>query len=212
MAKETTTDKDLSFEERQLRIQERQLAIQEAQIEEMRVSNKIATKQEEQTRSKNNGRPPLVSAFNPRGDKDYPMPELKFDVMAPWPLTKGKYHPLTDEEVRLMNRLIVPFDFTLELLDGSTVRGTIIAQKHAVSGVVEKIAFMGPRDTASGHYSSLYTKELKPSIPSLVSVLHQILDQQGVDYSDVLSMKEIARRIALPEAHADHLAVSVGQV
>lgn len=198
-------EKELSFEERQLRIQERQLALQEE-------ANKIAKAQADQTKPKQNSRPPLTSAFNPQGEKDFPMPPLAFDVLAPWPLSKGKYHTLTVEEVHLMNRLPVPCDFTLTLLDESTIRGSIIAQKHAVSGQVEKIAFMGPRDAEAGVYTSLFSKERKSSIPSMVNMLRQILDQHDVDYSDVLTMKEMQRRIALPDDDPKHLAVSVGQV
>lgn len=211
MAKDKPVE-EMTLEERVIRIQERQLAIQEAQVEEAKKANAIAVKQAEQTKPKENSRPPLTSEFNPRGEKDFPRPELAFDVLAPWPMSKGKFHALTDEEVRLMNRIPAPCDFTLELLDESTVRGSVIAQKHMVTGKIEKIAFMGPRDAEAGVYTSLYSKERKSAIPSLVNVLHQILDQHNVDYSDILPMKEIKRRILLPDDHADHLAVSVGQV
>lgn len=171
----------------------------------------IQREQLKQTKAKSNTRGPEISAFNPLGEKDFPMEALKFDVLAPWQMQKGRFHPLTIEEVRLMNLVQAPSDVVLELLDETSVRCSIIAQKNMVSGVIERIAFMGPKDAEGGMYTSLFTKERKALIPSMVKLLHQVLDQQGVDYDDILTMKQIKTRIALPADHPQHLAQSVGE-
>lgn len=171
----------------------------------------IQREQLKQTRQKNNLQPPNISAFNPRGEKDYPMPHLAFDVLAPWPMQKGKYHPLTVEEVTLMNRVQAPSEVVIDLRDDTTVRCSIIATKNSATGKIERIAFMGARDSESNQYVTLYSKERRHEMPTMVPFLHQVLDQQGIDYSDVLTMKELHQRIALPSDHPQYLPVSIGE-
>lgn len=206
MAKEP---KEMTLEERQIAILERQLAIQEQQADNQRESNRLAAEQAKQTRQPNK-RGPEISVFNPQGNKDYPMPELAFDVLAPWPMSKGKFHPLTVEEVKLMNR-VKPGEVKLSLLDDTTVPCSIIARKNGTTGQIEMIAFMGARDSDNNGYVTLFSKERRHQIPTMVKLLHQVLDQQGTDYSDILTMAQIHKRIALPENHPEHLPVSVGE-
>ena len=180
-------------------------------LETRKGDQEIQREQLKQTKKPSNVRGPEISAFNPRGEKDYPMEALAFEVMAPWQLSKGRNHGLTAEEVALMNRVQAPSEVTIELLDDSVVRAAIIAQKNIISGAIERIAFMGPRDAEGGMYTSLYTKDRKSQMPSMVKMLHQVLDQQGVDYSDIPTMAQIKQRIALPVEDPKHLAVSVGE-
>ena len=70
---------------------------------------------------------------------------------------------------------------------------------------------MGARDADSNSYVTLFSKERRHEIPSMIDLLHQVLDQQGTDYSDVLTMKQIKTRIALPDGDPDRLLVSVGE-
>lgn len=206
MAKEP---KEMTLEERQIAILERQLAIQEQQADNQRESNRLAAEQAKQTRQPNK-RGPEISVFNPQGNKDYPMPELAFDVLAPWPMSKGKFHPLTVEEVTLMN-LVKPGEVKLSLLDDTTVPCSIIASKNGTTGQIERIAFMGARDADNNGYVTLFSKERRHQIPTMINLLHQILDQQGTDYSEILTMKQINARIALPEGDPNRLPVSVGE-
>lgn len=171
----------------------------------------IAREQLKQTRPKSNMQPPQISEFNPRGEKDYPMPALAFDVLAPWPMQKGKYHPLTVEEVTLMNRVQAPGECVIELRDNTTVRCSIIATKNAATGRTERIAFMGARDSESNQYVTLYSKERRHEMPTMIPFLHQVLDQQGTDYSDIMTVKKMKQRIALPADDPKHLLVSVGE-
>lgn len=179
-------------------------------IEMQRGNQEVQREQLKQTRNKNNARAPEVSVYNPQGQKDYPMPELACEVLMPWPL-RPTQHGLTYEEVELMNR-IKPGEYVLELLDGTMVQACILGTKNTITGKIERLAFMGQRDDESGHYSTLYSKERRNAFPSMVATLKQILGQMpGVDYSDVLSMKERAARVKLPAADPKHLPVSVGE-
>ena len=170
----------------------------------------IQREQLKQTKPPSNKRGPDASVFNPQGQKDHPMPALAFDVLAPWPMSKGNYHPLTSEEVQLMNR-VVPGDCVLELTDESEIRCSIIATKNMNSGVIERLAFMGARDPESNSYVTLFSKERRHLMPSMVKILRSILEQQSTDYSDVLTMAQIHTRIALPADNPQHLPVSVGE-
>ena len=170
----------------------------------------IAREQLKQTRPKSNLQPPNISVFNPRGEKDFPMPALAFDVLAPWPMSKGKYHPMTVEEVTLMNR-VRPGEVTLLLRDDTTVACSIIATKNATTQKLERIAFMGARDSENNGYVTLFSKERRHEMPSMVQLLHQVLEQQGTDYTDILTMKELNARIALPADDPKHLPVSFGE-
>lgn len=178
----------------------------------------IAREQLKQTRKPSLQRPHEISEFNPRGQKDFPMPDLKCEVLMPWPLRKGFLHGLTREEVELMN-LIEPGEYVISLLDGTQVQCCVLGTRNTISRKVERLAFMGTRDEESGHYSTLYSKDRRNAFPSMVATLREILDQKdiergneaGVSYAHIMTMKEEHRRIALPTGHKDHLAVSVGE-
>lgn len=200
----------LSMEERMMAFQERQLAIQEAQLEAQKTSQEVQRAQLKQTRKRSNEQGPDASVYNPRGQKDYPMPDLACEVLMPWPLRPGFMHGLTREEVLLMN-MVRPGEYVLELLDGTPVQCCVLGTKNSITGKIERLAFMGQRDAESNTYSTLFSKERRTSFPSMVNTLKQILDQQGVDYSDVMSMKEELARIKLPETDPKHLPISVGE-
>lgn len=177
----------------------------------------LQREQLKQTRKKSNDVGPDRSVFNPRGQKDYPMPDLKCEVLMPWPLRKGFMHGLTREEVELMN-LIEPGEYVISLLDGTDVQCCVLGTRNTLTRKVERLAFMGTRDEESGHYSTLYSKERRNAFPSMVATLREILDQKGTSYAHIMTMKEENRRIALPPFLADgktpnpdHLSVSQGE-
>ena len=179
-------------------------------LESRKVDQDLNRQSLKQSKPPSNKRAPEISVFNPQGQKDYPMPDLAFDVLAPWPMMKGRYHPLTIEEVRLMN-MVKPGDVIIELTDDTTVHCSIIATKNMTSGKIERIAFMGARDPDTNGYSTLFSKERRHLMPSMLKFLKQVLDQQGADYSGVPTIAQIAQRIALPVDHPEHLPVSVGE-
>lgn len=175
-----------------------------------RDQQQIQREQLKQTKPPSNKRGPDASVFNPRGQKDFPMPPLAFDVLAPWPSSKGNYHPFTSEEVQLLNRVKLG-ECLLDLNDESQVRCNIIGTVNTSTGKTERIAFMGPRDPDSNSYQTLFSKERWRSFYSMTRILHQVLDQQKTDYSDIMTMKEIDTRMHLPETDPDFLSVSVGE-
>jgi len=179
-------------------------------LESRKVDQDLNRQALKQSRPPSNKRGPEISAFNPQGQKDYPMPDLAFDVLAPWPMTKGRYHPLTVEEVTLMNR-VRPGEVIIELSDDTSVHCSIIATKNMTTGKIERIAFMGARDPDTNGYSTLFSKERRHLMPSMLKILHQVLDQQSTDYSDVPTMAQIVKRIALPVDDPQHLPVSIGE-
>lgn len=188
----------LRFQERQLEIQERQLKVQEA-------ATGIQAAQLKQTAPKSNAAGPKISVFNLRGEKDFPMPQLKCEVIAPFPSTPT-LHAYTREEVELLN-LLEPGVYQVELTDQSVVALNVVGTKNSQSGALERMEFVGMYDEATRGYAAFYTSERKQIIPPLATMLRQML---GGDASDVLTMKEEAARIKLPVDHKDHLAISVG--
>lgn len=179
-------------------------------IEIQRGNQEVSREQLKQTKNRNNAQPPLISVYNPQGEKDFPMPKLEREVLMPWSERPG-IHTLTWEEVELMN-MIRPGEYVVELLDGTPVQVCVLGTKNTITGKLERIAFMGERDPESNQYSTLFSKERRNAFPAIPAFLKQILDQQPeADYSGVLTMKERARRVALPVDHKDRLPVSVGE-
>ncbi len=185
-------EQELSLDERLLRIQERQLALQEGQL-------LVQQQQLKQTAKKSNTQGPKISVFNPRGEKDYPMPRLKCEVYAPWKMSP-EIHSLDREEVELFN-LLEPGDYTIELTDGSSARVCVVGVRNSNTGALEKLSLLGPKDD-TGLHGALFTNENKQTFPPLRSMLRQMIGQPAVQ---VLSMKK-----ELAQVHAGQLAVSVG--
>ncbi len=181
-------------------------------IEIQAAAQTVQTEQLRQTRQKNNARAPEISVFNPQGQKDYPMPVLQCEVLMPWPLRASDMNGgLTYEEVELMNK-IKPGEYVLELLDGTAVQCCVLGTKNSISGKIERLAFMGQFDAEARNYSTLFSKERRNIMPSMVNTLKQIIDQMpDANYDDVMSMKERTRRTHLPASDPKHLPVSVGE-
>ncbi len=83
-----------------------------------------------------NSEVPKISAFNLRGDKDFPRPDLKCPMFIPYPAYRDD---LTREEIELLN-LLEPGDYPIELNDGMmvtmTVTETLNLDKKGVSRMV----------------------------------------------------------------------------
>lgn len=201
----TDDEKDLTLEERQLRFQERQL-----ELEERRLANEERTlalqeaalgvqkAQLKQTAPKSLQQPPHISPYNLRGQKDFPMPRLKCAIYAPWkidPNLQESSPQLTREESELFN-LLNPGVHTVKMNDGSRAACTVVGITNQENGRLEQLSLMGKKDPDSNQYSTFFTKENRSSTPSMVLILRQLLDQQGVDHSHVISMEEEERLIA----------------
>jgi hypothetical protein len=73
-----------------------------------------------------NAFPPMLSTYNPRGDKDFPRPPLKCPMLIPWPVEADAH---TREEIQLLN-LLEPGEFMITRTDRSKVKLTVtIARK-----------------------------------------------------------------------------------
>jgi hypothetical protein len=152
---------------------------------------------------------PKVSVYNPRGQKDFPMPALKCECYAPFQLTPSlqESSPSLDrEEVELFN-LLEPGDYQVQLADESWIPVCVVGTRNTVSGQLEKIGLMGPRDSDTGHYTALFTSSNKQTFPPFKKMLRQILGEKA---DAVMPMGEERRRIALPETDPQHFPISVG--
>jgi hypothetical protein len=205
MAKEHDELKNLTVEERMLRFQERQLEIQERQLAVQEAAVGVQKAQVKQTAPKSLQQGPKISVFNPRGEKDFPVPPLKCEILAPWQ-AKPEFHGFDREEVELLN-LLEPGESLVEMGDGSVITVHVVGVRNGQHGKLESLTLCGAYDAETKHYAALFTKENKQLFPAFRVMLRQMIGERA---AAVMPMREEVRRIALPEGDADRLEVSVG--
>jgi hypothetical protein len=133
-----------------------------------------------------------ISAFNPRGEKDFPMPPLKCEIRAPWSIHPA-FHGLDREEVELFNRLEAG-EYDVELNDGTVARVYVKARINEITEKLERLDMeTAPR----------WTNENKSLFPAMRVMLRSML---GDGAAGVMTMATEHRKIAAKE-----LAVSVGE-
>lgn len=198
MAKDWKPEKDPTDEVTMAQVLDRM-----AQI--MASNQAVQQAQLKQTAPRSNTQPPLISAYNPRGQKDFAMPELKCEIEAAFPMTPT-LHALDREEVELFN-LLEPGEFVIAMIDDTQQPVNIIGQKNAITGKWEKLALRGLRDPDTGKYVALFTHTNKQTFPPMRVFLRQILGEKA---NGVLPIKEEIRRTKLPAEDADRLPVSLG--
>lgn len=145
-------------------------------------SQDVQRAQLKQTAPKSNTQHPKVSVYNPRGDKDFPMPDLKCEINAPFPLRPGQ-HGLDREEVELFN-LTMPGAYHLELNDGTTHEVLITGRVNKATGHVDSMRWSGPLDEDTGHPTPLFTTETRQRFPALRVMLRQILGDRDAFNDD----------------------------
>lgn len=165
----------------------------------------VQKEQLKQTKRRSNTVGPMRSPYNLRGDKDYPMPPLKCAVHYQFSMS-AELHSLDREEVELMNR-VEPGQYTIEMADGQPQVLFVVGRMNDLTGQMDEMQFRGPKDE-KGNYSGLFTEDRKGRFPSTKSILRQILGDKA---HDVITMKEEARRIALPPSDPLYLPVSLGE-
>lgn len=179
------------------------LAMQARLIDELRESRtaqpEAFARANKEINKKENAVGPAISVFNPRGEREYPLPALKCEIYAPWRIHPA-YHGLTREEVELFN-LLEPCESKIELVDGTDQRVVILGQRHHLTGALTRLTFSGPLNE-EGKQTPLWTMESKGLYPSMVLILRQIL---GTKADAVVSMKQEQTSI-----EAGELPVSVG--
>ena len=186
-----------------------------AQIQEN--NNQVQRLQLKQTAPRSNTQSHKISVFNPRGEKDFPMPRLKCEVLMPFS-QKPEGHGLDREEVELMN-LVEPGVYEVGLNDDSMIKVCVIARKNHATDQIEQLAFSGPLDPETGQRTPLWTSSNKQQFPPLRTILRQIVGEAA---DRVMPMKVEVKKIAqflaakTPEQqqtalHAGALPISLGE-
>jgi hypothetical protein len=172
-------------------------------------SQRVQASQLKQTAPRNNAQGPRTSPYNPRGEKDYPMPTLKCEMHMPFPSSPAN-HPFDREEVELLN-LVEPGKYGIELNDGSVRFVVLNGRRNRLTGHVDSIRWEGEADEDSGHPTPLFTGHNKQEYPGLKVMLRQMLGEKkafrdeenaekyGTDESpaaDVMPMRVEQRKIA----------------
>ncbi len=172
-------------------------------------SQRVQAAQLKQTAPRSNAQGPRISPYNPRGDKDYPMPTLKCEMHMPFPQTPA-LHAFDREEVELIN-LVEPGKYAIELNDGSVRYIVLNGRRNRLTGHVDSIQWQGEPDEDSGHPTPLFTGHNKQEYPSLKIMLRQMLGEKkafrdeenaekfGMDESpaaDVMTIRVEQRKIA----------------
>ena len=164
----------------------------DAMVEELRLSRQEQPKAQAEAFAKiqnpSNVVATGISVFNPRGDKDHPLPRLKCEIHAPWKI-HPEYHGLDREEVELFN-LLQPGEYRVELNDQSTAKVDVVAVKNETTGKLEKLRI-----------KTNWTEEHKGKYPAMRMMLRQMI---GAPANAVQTMKQEVAAI-----EAGDLAVSV---
>lgn len=172
-----------------------------ALVELQRQQGETAKTHLKRSAPKSNTAAPLISAFNPRGEKDFPMEELKCEVNMPFPQKPGM-HGMDREEVALMN-LVVPGDYVIMLNDDAPQQVSIIGKKNHATGKIEQMNFSGPIDPDTGHPTPLYTASNRQQFPSLRSMLRQIVGDAADSVMPIIAERKLVAK--------GELSVSVGE-
>lgn len=130
---------------------------------QMKGSELIANATKKANRPSNEA-PPMISAFNPRGDKDFPKPALKCKMLLPW---EAEHESLTREEVDLLN-LLEPMDYIVVRNDRTKVKVEVRC-KYNLDSDVPSILIIN-HDTA---FNNDYQRMMPPLVDMLRSMLKQ---------------------------------------
>lgn len=130
-----------------------------------------------------------VSHFNPRGEKDFPMPPLKCEIHAPWKIHPA-YHGLDREEVELFN-LLQPGEYVATGTDDAPIKIRVIARTNDATGAIERLDIKCEQFTAEHKGQRL---------PAMRAILREIVGEAA---RDVMPMTQ-ERKLIL----AGELAVS----
>ena len=141
-----------------------------------RESNQTQRAQLKQTAPRSNQAGPRISVFNPRGEKDFPMPDLKCEVHMPFQQKPG-LHGMDREEVTLMN-MVEPGDYQIELNDGSFATLCIMGRKNHATGAIESMSWSGRIDPDTGHPTPFFTESNKQQFPPLRNILRQVVGEE----------------------------------
>lgn len=123
-----------------------------------------------------------ISAFNPRGERSFPMPRLKCQIHAPW-LIDPNGHGCSREEVELFN-LLEPGVYQFELNDNTPAEMEVTTVMNKATNAVEKM-FLKPTPN--------WSEEHRQKFKAMPLILREILGDKA---AHVLSMKQEKTQIA----------------
>jgi hypothetical protein len=104
--------------------------------------------------------PPDISAYNPKGERDNPRPELRCKMI--WVGFKLSATGLSREEIELLNQ-VQPGDYRVTKSDGSTIDFTVTAKMDR-KGKLELVSFHFPCKSVEDRHNHMpmrsYLKEV----------------------------------------------------
>lgn len=122
---------------------------------------------------------PRISAYSyPEGDKKHPRDPFKCRIF--WNGFDMDWDTTTAQEIELLNR-VEPGDYTFRRVDGRTFEKIAVNGDRKADGTLSRLEFFFP------------TKENKDTLPSMVSMLRDIL---GVKTPEQERIAELERQIA----------------
>lgn len=128
---------------------------------------------------------PAISAFNLRGDKDFPKPQLKCEMLLPWP---ADHDGSTREEVELLN-LLQQGEYTVTRNDMTKIKLQVIVTTKLDSDEPSRLVI---------NHSTAFNNDYHRTLPPLTVMLRQMLKQSLATRAAadrVLSMDEEAALI-----------------
>lgn len=134
-----------------------------------------------------------ISAFNPRGDREYPRPMLKCKMHLPW---EAERECLTREEIELLN-LLEPGDFLVKRNDDSMIKVTVRARSNANTHKPE-VLLMNSETGFNNDYAWL--------MPPLRVMLRQMLKQRADTRDAAQSIMTMEEELELIEKHGIHFS------
>jgi hypothetical protein len=126
--------------------------------------------------------PPMVSHYNPLGERDFPRPDLKCDVS--WTGFKLNKECLTRDEIELLNRL-EPGDYTVRKGDGAQIQFV----------VTEKVGNAGKRERLSIFYPCKSSEDRSNHL-SMANYMRQVLGEDVTNDDLRLQIDALKRQLS----------------
>ena len=129
-----------------------------------------------------NEHPPMISAYNPRGDKDFPRPNLKCEIMAPW-FRPWDAESLNREEVELLN-LLEPGKYLIKRTDGTRVELVCTGIKNLEDSGWTRLTVAHPTAFRQEEH------QLMPALSDTLRAMYATKPALKKKATDILTMEE----------------------
>lgn len=168
------------------RLMERLVAVMEKVANGQTVANTATADAIRKSQDPSNMFSPLVSVFNPRGERDHPRPQLRCRMFLPW---EAEVESLTREEIELLN-LLEPGEFYIKRNDDSRILITVKTTVNPNTGQYERL-LMNSETGFNNDYHWL--------IPPMRVMLRQILAQRPKTKADAAAVRSMEDELSLIE-------------